>query len=173
MSNFQRQLLVFGRVLRSLGLDTHAGRMLDATEALLHVDIRRRNDVYHTLRALLVHRHEDLATFHLAFEAFWKAGQQPVSETERGESTADAQAGDRTAPDAERVVRIDPPPDSDTRKRERSGRGAIQKRFPVKTFRRSLPMRSRSGVRLSIASCGSPGCAVLAGGPAASVRAWI
>lgn len=113
MSNFQRQLLVFGRVLRSLGLDTHAGRMLDATEALLCVDIRRRNDVYHTLRALLVHRHEDLATFDRAFEAFWKAGQQPVSETERGESTADAQAGDRTAADAERVVRIDPPPASD------------------------------------------------------------
>ena len=112
MSNFQRQLLVFGRVLRSLGLDTHAGRMLDATEALLYVDIRLRNDVYHTLRALLVHRHEDLATFDRAFEAFWKAGQQPVSETERGESTADAQ-GDRTAADAECVVRIDPPPASD------------------------------------------------------------
>ena len=49
MSNFQRQLLVFGRFLRSLGLDIHVGRMLDATEALLHVDIGRRNDVYHTL----------------------------------------------------------------------------------------------------------------------------
>jgi hypothetical protein len=87
--------------------------MLDATEALLHVDIRRRNDVYHTLRALLVHRHEDLATFDRAFEAFWRAGQQPASDTERGESTADAQAGDRTAADAERMVRIDPPSDSD------------------------------------------------------------
>jgi uncharacterized protein len=113
VSNFQRQLLVFGRLLRSLGLDPHAGRMLDATEALLNVDIRRRNDVYHTLRALLVHRHEDLAIFDRAFEAFWKAGQQQVSEAERDESTADAQAGDRTAADAERMVRIDPAPDSD------------------------------------------------------------
>jgi uncharacterized protein with von Willebrand factor type A (vWA) domain len=113
VSKFQRQLLVFGRVLRSLGLDTHAGRMLDATEALLHVDVRVRNDVYHTLRALLVHRHEDLAIFDRAFEAFWEAGQQPVREAEGGESIADSQSGDRKAADADRVVRIDPPSESD------------------------------------------------------------
>ena len=59
------------------------------------------------------------------------------------------------------------------RKRERSGCGAMQKRSPAKTFRPSLPMRSRSGARLSIASCGGPGCAGRAGGPAASVHAWI
>jgi uncharacterized protein with von Willebrand factor type A (vWA) domain len=114
VSNFQRQLLVFGRLLRSLGLDTHAGRMLDATEALTHVDIRRRNDVYHTLRALLVHRHEDLATFDRVFDSFWKAGQEPVSEPERGSSTEDAEAGDSKAAGAERMVRIDaPPPERD------------------------------------------------------------
>ena len=45
--------------------------MLDVTEALQHVDIRARDDVYHTCRALLVHRHEDLAIFDRAFDAFW------------------------------------------------------------------------------------------------------
>jgi uncharacterized protein with von Willebrand factor type A (vWA) domain len=65
-------LLAFGRLLRGLGLDVHTGRMLDVIDALLHVDIRRRDEVYHTCRALLVHRHEDFATFDRAFDAFWR-----------------------------------------------------------------------------------------------------
>ncbi len=73
MSQIQRNLLVFGRLLRSLGLDVHPGRMLDVTDALQHVDIGARDEVYHTCRALLVHRHEDLPTFDKAFDAFWRA----------------------------------------------------------------------------------------------------
>jgi len=69
---FVENLLAFGRLLRRLGLDVHSGRMLDVIEALQHVDIRARDDVYHTCRALLVHRHEDLATFDRAFKAFWR-----------------------------------------------------------------------------------------------------
>jgi uncharacterized protein with von Willebrand factor type A (vWA) domain len=68
---FEQRLLGFGRSLRSLGLDLHVGRMLDAVVALPHVDIGRRDDVYHTLRALLVHRREDLALFDQAFDTFW------------------------------------------------------------------------------------------------------
>ncbi len=66
-----RNLLAFGRLLRRLGLDVHPGRMLDVAEALQHVDIRVRDDVYHACRALLVHRYEDLAIFDRAFDAFW------------------------------------------------------------------------------------------------------
>ena len=69
---FVRNLLAFGRLLRRLGLDVHSGRMLDVIEALPHVDIRARDEVYHTCRALLVHRPEDLATFDRAFDAFWR-----------------------------------------------------------------------------------------------------
>src|SRR6185369_2716980 len=76
------RLVAFGRFLRSLGLDVHVGRMLDATEALLHVDIGRRDEVYHALRALLVHRREDLPVFDQAFDAFWKA--QPVARPFQG-----------------------------------------------------------------------------------------
>jgi uncharacterized protein with von Willebrand factor type A (vWA) domain len=65
-------LLVFGRLLRSLGLEVHLGRLLDIVEALQHVNIGAREDVYHTCRALLVHRHEDLAIFDRAFDAFWR-----------------------------------------------------------------------------------------------------
>jgi hypothetical protein len=63
--------LAFGRLLHRLGLDVHPGRMIDLTEALTHIDLRRRDDVYHTCRTLLVHRHEDLALFDRAFQAFW------------------------------------------------------------------------------------------------------
>jgi uncharacterized protein with von Willebrand factor type A (vWA) domain len=84
----ERRLLAFGRYLRSLGLDVHVGRMLDATEALLHVNIGRRDEVYHTLRALLVHRHDDLALFDKAFEAFWEARQPAAGIAADSESVA-------------------------------------------------------------------------------------
>ncbi len=75
---FEQRLLEFGRYLQSLGLDIHVGRMLDAVEALPHVDIGRRDDVYHTLRALFVHRRENLALFDQAFDTFW-GERQPAA----------------------------------------------------------------------------------------------
>ena len=40
-----------------------SGRMLDVAEALQHVDLGARDEVYHTCRTLLVHRQDDLAIF--------------------------------------------------------------------------------------------------------------
>jgi uncharacterized protein len=74
MSNLQRNLIVFGRLLRRAGIDVHVGRMIDVTEALQHVDLGSRDEVYHTCRALLVHRHDQLAIFERAFAMFWRAG---------------------------------------------------------------------------------------------------
>ena len=65
-------LLLFGDVLRHLGLATHPGRMLDVLRALEYVDIGRRQDFYHTLRVLLVHRRRDLPLFDEAFRTFWR-----------------------------------------------------------------------------------------------------
>ena len=65
-------LLIFGNVLRHLGLGTHPGRMLDVLRALEYVDIGRRQDFYHTLRVLLVHRRRDLPLFDEAFRTFWR-----------------------------------------------------------------------------------------------------
>lgn len=65
-------LVLFGRVLRRAGLDVHTGRLMDAARALVFVDLGRRGDVYQALAALLVHRHEDLAVFARAFDAFWR-----------------------------------------------------------------------------------------------------
>lgn len=65
-------LLLFGRVLRGLGLDVSPGRMVDLAAALDHIDIGRRDDFYHAARTLLVHGVEDLAVFDQAFTLFWR-----------------------------------------------------------------------------------------------------
>lgn len=68
-------LLLFGRLLRSLGLDVDAGRMIDLAQALALVQIGAKEDFYHTLRCLLVHRREDILLFDQAFALFWR---QPI-----------------------------------------------------------------------------------------------
>jgi hypothetical protein len=73
VAHFVDNLMVFGRVLRGRGLDVHVGRLLDVIEALPLVHVASRDEVYFTCRALLVHRHEDLATFDAAFDAFWRS----------------------------------------------------------------------------------------------------
>ena len=65
-------LLLFGRLLRRLGVDVNPGRMIDLVEALGYVDVARRDDFYHALRSLLVHRQEHLPLFDRAFDLFWR-----------------------------------------------------------------------------------------------------
>jgi len=77
--HFVHNLLLFGRVLRRAGVEVHPGRLLDVISALGHVNLGAREDVYYTCRALLLHRHEQIAIFDRAFAAFWRAahGGQP------------------------------------------------------------------------------------------------
>jgi hypothetical protein len=64
------------------------GRLLDLAAALPHVDLGSRNDVHATCRTLLIHRHEDFATFDRVFELFWHGlSHRP---TERSTGAADA-----------------------------------------------------------------------------------
>ena len=93
MSNLQRNLIVFGRLLRRAGIDVHVGRMIDVTDALQHVDLGSRDEVYYTCRALLVHRHDQLPVFDRAFEVFWRVhGGQSTSVKGDGKS-GDANRG--------------------------------------------------------------------------------
>ena len=73
-------LILFGRVLRGLGLDVNTARVMDLAEALSYVDVGLRSDFYHAARTLLVHRREDLPLFDQAFEMFW---QKPLDEWAR------------------------------------------------------------------------------------------
>jgi uncharacterized protein with von Willebrand factor type A (vWA) domain len=76
MSRLLDNLLIFGRVLRRAGIDVHPARLLDVIEALGHVNVGARDEVYHTCRALLVHRHEQIAIFDRAFAVFWREHHQ-------------------------------------------------------------------------------------------------
>ena len=52
--------------------------MLDVVEALGHVNLAARDEVYHACRALLVHRPEQLGIFDRVFAAFWRAHHAPT-----------------------------------------------------------------------------------------------
>jgi uncharacterized protein with von Willebrand factor type A (vWA) domain len=97
MSRFLDNLLHFGRLLRRAGIDVHPGRMIDVVEALGHVNLAVRDEVYHTCRALLVHRPEQLAVFDLAFDRFWR---QRLARRSRGGSlgTPPSASLDKLAP---------------------------------------------------------------------------
>jgi hypothetical protein len=64
-------VVTFGRVLREAGLEIGPGRVTDALRALDSVDLARRDDVYFSLRQTLVSRHDELAVFDRAFEAWF------------------------------------------------------------------------------------------------------
>jgi len=74
---FLHNLMVFGRLLRRLGLDVNPGRMIDLVQALDLIEIGRKEDFYHTTRSLLVHNREDIPLFDQAFKLFWR---KPVEE---------------------------------------------------------------------------------------------
>jgi len=67
-----RNLLLFGRVLRGLGLDVNPGRMMDLVSALDHIEISNKSDFFYAARTLLVHEREDLPLFDEAFALFWR-----------------------------------------------------------------------------------------------------
>ena len=70
-------LLLFGHLLRRLGLNVHEGRMLDTIRVLEDIGMTRRVDVWSALRTLLVQRKDDLPIFDEAFEVFWRQRKGP------------------------------------------------------------------------------------------------
>ena len=81
MPFFLDNLLTFSRLLRRAGIDVQPGRVLDVVEALRHVDLSHRDEVHAACRALLVHRHEQLALFDRAFAEFWRERQEGGTQT--------------------------------------------------------------------------------------------
>jgi hypothetical protein len=73
MNALVTNLLLFGRVLRAAGLQVHHGRLVDAIRALEWTGVSSRTEVRAVLRALLVHRHDDLSVFDEAFDLFFRA----------------------------------------------------------------------------------------------------
>jgi uncharacterized protein len=79
------RMVGFGRVLRATGMEVGPGRLQDALRGLEVVGLTRRDDVFHTLRATLVARHEEMDAFAAAFAAYWErapAGSEPETGVE-------------------------------------------------------------------------------------------
>jgi hypothetical protein len=81
-------LLTFGRLLKRAGIDTHAGRTTDVVEALSHLNLNSRDEVYHASRALLVHRKDQIPIFDVAFDAFWRAHRAETIRNRRRDENA-------------------------------------------------------------------------------------
>jgi len=86
--HFVENLIVFGRLLRRVGFNVPVSRVLDLTEALTHVNVSARDEVFHTCRALLVQRHEQLGLFEDLFDAFWRDHANPFAT--QGATVSDA-----------------------------------------------------------------------------------
>lgn len=91
--------MTFGRVLREGGLEVGPGRIADALRGLDHVDLTLRDDVYWTLRASFVTRHDEIDVFDRAFQAWFlrntlRAFEPPVPKREPRPLRA-AQLGER------------------------------------------------------------------------------
>ena len=96
-------LLIFGRLLRRAGFHVHSGRLAELVEALGYVNLGARDDVYHACRALLVHRHDQIAIFDAAFAIFWR--EHHDGKSKEGSHAAEPRASvvqieDVLAPDA-------------------------------------------------------------------------
>ena len=68
-------LLLFSRLLRAAGIDSPPYRTGEVLQAFEQIDITNRQDVFYTLRSLLVYDHQDYPVFEKAFREFWKAWQ--------------------------------------------------------------------------------------------------
>jgi uncharacterized protein with von Willebrand factor type A (vWA) domain len=74
--NFIYNLILFGRLLRGLGLDVNPGRMIDLIDALGYIELGQKTDFYYAVRSLLVHKREDIPLFDEAFNAFWRKPEE-------------------------------------------------------------------------------------------------
>ncbi len=115
-------LLLFGRVCNRLGMDAAPGRMIEAARAVQLVDLGKRSDVYHALRALIVTRRADLQLFDEAFRVFWKkpsAGWTKLDLRSLGEERRRKKT--RRPP----LAAFDSEDSDDPRKEESEGREAV------------------------------------------------
>ncbi|MEM7352374.1 MAG: VWA domain-containing protein [Acidobacteriota bacterium] len=66
-------LVLFGRALRRLGIDTTLSQILTVVDALERIELGRRQDFKDASRTILVQRHEQIEIFDRAFDLFWSA----------------------------------------------------------------------------------------------------
>ena len=73
--NIADNVIGFARALRAAGLPVGPGSVIDAMNALQMIEIGNRADVYATLEAIFVKRHEHALIFSQAFDLFFRAAE--------------------------------------------------------------------------------------------------
>ncbi|CAN5744453.1 VWA domain-containing protein [soil metagenome] len=71
--NLLRNCVLFGRLLRALGVEITPTQILDLVESLKYIEIGNRQDFKNSARTVLISRQEHLALFDEAFDLFWQA----------------------------------------------------------------------------------------------------
>ena len=66
----------FARALRAAGIPVGPGAVIDALNALQLIEIGNRGEVYTTLEAIFVKRHEHALIFRQAFNLFFRASEE-------------------------------------------------------------------------------------------------
>src|ERR1700733_11715924 len=74
--NMADNVVGFARALRAAGLPVGPGAVIDALNALQAIEIGNRADVYATLQAIFVKRHEHALIFRQAFDLFFRAAEE-------------------------------------------------------------------------------------------------
>lgn len=68
-----QNVILFGRILRSLGLKTNPKSAFAAIDGLTYIDMSKKKDFYFTLRTTLVNDAVNYPVFDKAFNTFWKS----------------------------------------------------------------------------------------------------
>ncbi len=68
-----RNILLFGRLLRAVGVKMTPTQILDFVESLNYIDLRNRRDFKNAARTILITKHEHIPIFDRAFDLFWQA----------------------------------------------------------------------------------------------------
>src|SRR5947209_7464979 len=76
------RVLQFAQLVRSHGIPVTSGRVIDAQRSLRYIDLGRRDDFYHAVRANLIARPDDIAPFDALFDRFWRVTPDVEPETE-------------------------------------------------------------------------------------------
>lgn len=71
------RVLQFAQLVRSHGIPVTSGRVIDAQRSLQYIDLGRRDDFYHALRANLIASPDDIPPFDALFDRFWSVTAEP------------------------------------------------------------------------------------------------
>ena len=72
----------FSQLVRAHGIPVTSGRIIDAQRSMRYIDLGRRDDFYHALRANLIASRDDIPAFDKLFDRFWSVTAAPETETE-------------------------------------------------------------------------------------------